>query len=150
MRGLAHLTTVDDGPGVAALVRLGPLDMFRFGHREAVDAAYRLASGTDSVAGFVDIDLSLFTDALAAEPLLSEVTLVRSDLAQLPLPPLGADRPAFVARLSMLLAGHGFAATDPGTAPRSTSGRPRADPAAGRAEPSRSTSPDPQALMDVT
>jgi len=114
VRGLAHLTTADDGPGVAALVRLGPLDMFRFGHREAVDAAYRLATGTDAVAGVVDIDLSLLTDALAAEPLLSEITLVRTDLAQVPLPTVGADRQAFVARLSMLLAGHGFALTDPG------------------------------------
>jgi coenzyme F420-0:L-glutamate ligase/coenzyme F420-1:gamma-L-glutamate ligase len=118
VRGLAHLTTTDDGPGVAALVRLGPLDMFRYGHREAVDAAYRLATGTAAAVGFVDLDLSLLADALAAEPLLSEVTLVRPDLAQLPLPALtDADRQRFVAPLSMLLAGHGFALTDPGDGP---------------------------------
>lgn len=115
VRGLAQLTTTDDGPGVAALVRLGPLDLFRYGHREAVDAAYRLATGTAEAAGFVDVDLSLLADALAAEPRLTEVTLVRPDLAQLPLPALtDADRQGFVARLSVLLAGHGFVLSDPG------------------------------------
>jgi dehydro coenzyme F420 reductase / coenzyme F420-0:L-glutamate ligase / coenzyme F420-1:gamma-L-glutamate ligase len=114
VRGLAHLTTSDDGPGVAALIRLGPLDMFRYGHREAVDAAYRLARR--AAAEFVDVDLSLLADALAVEPLITEVTLVRSDLAQLSLPGsmTGGDRVAFVARLSVLLAGHGFAVSDVG------------------------------------
>jgi coenzyme F420-0:L-glutamate ligase/coenzyme F420-1:gamma-L-glutamate ligase len=116
VRGLAHLTTEDDGPGVAALIRLGPLDMFRFGHREAVDAAYRLATGTAEARGFVDIDLSLLADALAAEPSVFEVTLVRPDLAQVPLPALTTtgNRQVFLARLSVLLAGHGFAVADPG------------------------------------
>jgi coenzyme F420-0:L-glutamate ligase/coenzyme F420-1:gamma-L-glutamate ligase len=114
VRGLAQLTTADDGPGAGALVRLGPLDMFRYGHREAVDAAYRLATGA-TATGFGEVDLSLLADALAAEPLLSEVTLVRPDLAELRMPTgLAADRRTFVARLSVLLAGHGFALSDPG------------------------------------
>jgi coenzyme F420-0:L-glutamate ligase/coenzyme F420-1:gamma-L-glutamate ligase len=119
VRGLAHLTTTDDGPGVAALVRLGPLDMFRLGHREAVNAAYRLAGQAHGPAAFGDVDLALLADALAAEPLLTEVTLVRSDLAQLSLPATmtGDGRAAFVARLSVLLAGHDFTVVDAGDGP---------------------------------
>jgi coenzyme F420-0:L-glutamate ligase/coenzyme F420-1:gamma-L-glutamate ligase len=119
VRGLGHLTTADDGPGVAALIRLGPLDMFRYGHREAVDAAYRLATRTLAPEEFADVDLALLADALAVEPLLTEVTLVRPDLAQLSLPGTmtGGDRVIFVARLSVLLAGHGFVVSDAGDGP---------------------------------
>ncbi|MBI9115029.1 coenzyme F420-0:L-glutamate ligase [Sanguibacter suaedae] len=35
VRGLAHLTTEDDGPGARVLVRLGPADMFSEGTAEA-------------------------------------------------------------------------------------------------------------------
>ncbi|ROS28051.1 coenzyme F420-0:L-glutamate ligase [Cellulomonas sp. PhB150] len=35
VRGLSHLVTADDGPGAAALVRLGPEDMFAQGSAEA-------------------------------------------------------------------------------------------------------------------
>lgn len=45
IRGLAHLTTDDDGPGARALVRLGPADMFAQGSAEAYEQGWKDAVG---------------------------------------------------------------------------------------------------------
>jgi len=45
VRGLAHLTIDDDGPGARALVRLGPADMFAQGSAEAYEQGWKDAVG---------------------------------------------------------------------------------------------------------
>ena len=45
VRGLAHLTLDEDGPGARALVRLGPADMFAQGSAEAYEQGWKDAVG---------------------------------------------------------------------------------------------------------
>ncbi len=45
VRGLAHLTIDEDGPGARALVRLGPADMFAQGSAEAYEQGWKDAVG---------------------------------------------------------------------------------------------------------
>jgi coenzyme F420-0:L-glutamate ligase/coenzyme F420-1:gamma-L-glutamate ligase len=63
--GLGQLVTDADGPGVAALVRTGPDDMFALGTREAMRAAARLPR---TVAALRDepVDLDVVREVLAA------------------------------------------------------------------------------------
>jgi coenzyme F420-0:L-glutamate ligase/coenzyme F420-1:gamma-L-glutamate ligase len=49
VRGLADLVTQDDGPGAAALLRVGGSDWFALGHVEAVRAALGVPPGTEGV-----------------------------------------------------------------------------------------------------
>jgi coenzyme F420-0:L-glutamate ligase / coenzyme F420-1:gamma-L-glutamate ligase len=46
VRGLAHRTTVEDGPGARAIVRPAAEDLFRWGHREVVPARRTVRSFT--------------------------------------------------------------------------------------------------------
>lgn len=48
VRGLAHLTLDEDGPGARALVRLGPADMFAQGSAEAYEQGWKDAVGAGS------------------------------------------------------------------------------------------------------
>ncbi|HEY8455443.1 MAG TPA: coenzyme F420-0:L-glutamate ligase [Actinopolymorphaceae bacterium] len=58
VRGLPHLVTAEDGPGVRALIRTADEDLFRFGSREAVYDALTRARTVDTVAdGPVDHDV---------------------------------------------------------------------------------------------
>lgn len=47
VRGLAHLTLDDDGPGARALVRLGDTDMFAQGSAEAYEQGWKDAVGAE-------------------------------------------------------------------------------------------------------
>lgn len=126
VRGFGALVTGEDGPGVAALVRLGPLDMFRLGTREAVqeavDRATAAASST-APAGVVTadadgpgLDLGLLAETLDASGLADELELggdgsglvrLRPGLLELlELDPLEAG--LRLGRASVLLAGNGF------------------------------------------
>jgi coenzyme F420-0:L-glutamate ligase/coenzyme F420-1:gamma-L-glutamate ligase len=49
VRGLADLVTQDDGPGAAALLRVGGSDWFALGHVEAVRTALGAPPGTEGV-----------------------------------------------------------------------------------------------------
>jgi coenzyme F420-0:L-glutamate ligase len=123
VRGLASMVTEDDGPGVAALIRLGPLDMFRLGTREAVDEAVgaaAAAASTSALPGVVmadadgpGIDLALLADTLEATGVADELELggdgsvlvrLRPELLELDPIELGLR----VGRASVLLAGNGF------------------------------------------
>jgi len=130
VRGLAPMVTDDDGPGVAALIRLGPLDMFRLGTREAVQEAVAVAAASSSwasaspasagSAGVVmtdgdgpGLDVALLTDILDVTGLADELELggdgnvrvrLRPDLLALDPFELGVR----VGRASVLLAGSGF------------------------------------------
>jgi len=126
VRGFGALVNGEDGPGVAALVRLGPLDMFRLGTREAVqeavDRATAAASST-APAGVVTadadgpgLDLGLLAETLDASGLADELELggdgsglvrLRPGLLELlELDPLEAG--LRLGRASVLLAGNGF------------------------------------------
>jgi coenzyme F420-0:L-glutamate ligase / coenzyme F420-1:gamma-L-glutamate ligase len=127
VRGLAGMVTPDDGPGVSALIRLGPLDMFRLGSREAVvEAVDRagVAAGSPASADVdVDVvmadadgpglDLALLADTLDATGVAEELVLggdgtvlvrLRSELLELDPLELGLR----IGRASVLLAGNGF------------------------------------------
>lgn len=123
VRGLGAMTTEDDGPGVAALIRLGPLDMFRLGTREgvaeAVDRAGTAASST-APAGVVmadadgpGLDLGLLADTLDASGLADELELGGDGSVVVRLPPELLDLDELelglrLGRASVLLAGNGF------------------------------------------
>lgn len=123
VRGLGVMVTEDDGPGVAALIRLGPLDMFRLGSREAVDEAVdraAAAASSPASAGVVmadadgpGLDLALLADTLDASGLADELELggdgrvlvrLRPELLELDPLELGLR----VGRASVLLAGNGL------------------------------------------
>lgn len=121
VRGLAAMVTEDDGPGVSALIRLGSLDMFRLGTREAVEEAVGAAAAaasrsTSRGAGTADgpgLDLALLADTLDASGIAVELELdgdatarvrLRPDLIDLDPLELGLR----VGRASVLLAGKGF------------------------------------------
>ncbi len=123
VRGLGEMVTEDDGPGVAALIRLGPLDMFRLGTREAVEEAVGAAAAASSAASSAGVvmsdadgpglDLALLADTLDASGLADELELdgngsvlirLRPDLLELDPLELGLR----VGRASVLLAGNGF------------------------------------------
>jgi coenzyme F420-0:L-glutamate ligase/coenzyme F420-1:gamma-L-glutamate ligase len=124
IRGLAALVTDDDGPGVAALIRIGPLDMFRLGSREAVvdavdaaDTASAQPVPADAWTADADgpgLDLALLADTLDATGLADELELggdgsvlmrLRPELLELDPLELGLR----LGRASVLLAGSGFA-----------------------------------------
>lgn len=127
VRGLADLVTEQDGPGVAALVRLGPMDMFRLGNREAVAEAWALSSCSEptgsgeTAVGAADppgIDLPLLADLLDATGLAESLTVepdggalvvLRADVRARPDLELGCE----LGRAAMLLAGNGFTLTGP-------------------------------------
>lgn len=123
VRGVASMVTEDDGPGVSALIRLGPLDMFRLGNREAVEEAVdaaTAAAASSSAPGVVmadadgpGLDLALLADTLDASGLADGLelggdgrVLVRLRPALLELEPL--ELGLRVGRASVLLAGNGF------------------------------------------
>ena len=126
VRGLSAMVTDDNGPGVSALIRLGPLDMFRLGTREAVEEAVDRAASAASPASasasasvvMADadgpgLDLALLADTLDASGLADELELggdgsvlvrLRPELLELDPLELGLR----VGRASVLLAGNGF------------------------------------------
>ncbi|GAB3420887.1 coenzyme F420-0:L-glutamate ligase [Flindersiella endophytica] len=63
--GLGHLLTDADGPGVSALVRTGPDDMFALGTREAMRAAARLPRTVGALRE-EPVDLEVVREVLAA------------------------------------------------------------------------------------
>lgn len=72
--GLGHLVTDADGPGVAALVRSGPDDMFALGTREAMRAAARLPRTVDALSEEpVDVDQVREVLAAFAVPGVTEI-----------------------------------------------------------------------------
>ena len=127
VRGVGHLVTADDGPGVAALIRLGPLDMFRLGNREAVAEAFAAAGPATTMPGSPEptigvdadgpgLDLATLADCLDATGLADRMDVaadgtaaveLRADL--LALDPLDLGRE--IGRAAVLLAGNGFALT---------------------------------------
>jgi len=136
IRGLPDLLTDEDGPGAAALVRLGPMDMFRLGNREAVAEAWQLAGGGCGSApaehaggrpsgaaepGGEDlpgIDLPLLADLLDATGLVESATVdpdgsavleLRAEARELADLELGRA----LGRMAVLLAGHGFGLIGP-------------------------------------
>ncbi|SDQ09517.1 coenzyme F420-0:L-glutamate ligase [Quadrisphaera sp. DSM 44207] len=54
VRGLGAAVAPEDGPGAAALVRVGPADWFAHGHVEAVRAALGVPVGVPAASGGVD------------------------------------------------------------------------------------------------
>lgn len=123
VRGLGAIVTEDDGPGVATLIRLGPLDMFRLGTRESVEEAVDRATAAASSPASASVvmadadgpglDLALLADTLDASGLADELELggdgsvlvrLRPELLELDPLELGLR----VGRASVLLAGNGF------------------------------------------
>ncbi|WP_308164215.1 coenzyme F420-0:L-glutamate ligase [Nonomuraea sediminis] len=61
VRGLAHLVTADDGPGVRPLIRPADEDLFRYGSRDVVAARRTVTDFSDE-----SVDLSAVRRAVAA------------------------------------------------------------------------------------
>ncbi len=121
VRGAAHLVTEQDGPGVAAMIRLGPADMFALGSREAVAAAHDRSCAEDPVpaagrAPLSPVDLGRLGDLVERTGIFDEVTVTDAGDVELAVRPDVLGLTAFeqgvrIGRASVLFAGDGFVLT---------------------------------------
>jgi coenzyme F420-0:L-glutamate ligase / coenzyme F420-1:gamma-L-glutamate ligase len=68
LRGLSHLTTTEDGPGIAPLLRGAESDWFRLGHREVVPARRTIRYFQDRLVPEEIIDVALKAALTAPAP----------------------------------------------------------------------------------